>query len=181
MPQIPLQSAAGKSPAPFALSPLHRCHGWRRFLWPFASRKTALAHAILLALGAMVWALVVLTWLDPDALKWAVAGAIIGGLWLGPYRSRPVGLTITTRAEARHTVGDVKELVARLGYLPTSEIGTAGHVHYRHKFAGWLHGWFYHPENDVDLSRSDRVIELRGPINAIEWVRIRLGRTLAEA
>jgi hypothetical protein len=124
-------------------------------------------------LGALAWSLVVLTWFDRGALAWAVVGSTIGGLWLGPYRQLPVRLSITTRGEARHVVGDLKALLPRLeiGYNAVAPGATAGHAHYRHKGAVWLRGWFYAPEQDIDQRWTDHAIELDGPINAVEWLR----------
>lgn len=131
------------------------------------------AFGLLLCSGA-VW-----LWVAPQALPYTLIGGLISGLWLGPYRSLPARMTITTRSEARHHLGDVQKLLMKIGFVRTAELTEPGH--YRYVVKPCPHALLlplYVAGQTFDLHLRDHTITLRSQLRWIEWVHKQLTREL---
>lgn len=161
-------------PPLFELSAIERTHSWWLYLWPFQSRKALVTVLCIVTVGSLLETLIVLRWLDPGALPWALTGGLLGAIWLGPYRALPARMTIATRSEARYFLNDIKQLVELRQYVAVTPVNDPAHVHFRHKaHFTWAHRLAW-DEQDADLRWKDQQIELRGPINLLESVHRQL-------
>lgn len=162
---------------PFVVSPVKRTHSVRRYLWPFQTRKCLIWTVCLLAGGCLAWTAVILLWLDPGALPWALVGAVTGGMYMGPYIMLPAQMTISSRSDARHHVDDVTRAMLRMGYVVGAATSEPGHIHYEPKLSSKLR-WLYWSEQDIDLRHRDNKIELSGPVSKMERLRYHLLKQL---
>ena len=172
-------AAPGKPvmPPPFELSPIERTHFWWGYVWPFQTRKTLIWMLGLLAGGTLVDTAMVLLWLDPGALPYVIGGALIGGMYMGPYRVLPAKMTMTSRGEARQHVDAITQMLLRRGYIVDQPTDQAGHVRYCPKSRDrWP--WLYWSEQEMGLHWHNHQIELRGPCNMIEWLHGKLFKQL---
>jgi hypothetical protein len=163
---------------PFALSPIKRMHAWWQYLWPFQSRKALMVTLCIQAGGSLVWAAIILLWLEPGALPWVLGGALIGGMYGGPCRSLPAKWTLTTRSDPSSQAENIRRLMLRKGYIVDKPAGTAGHVRYVHKWSfKKLTSWLSY-DNEIDLYCRGNEIELHGPLNVLEWLYGRMAQQL---
>jgi hypothetical protein len=110
-------------------------------------------------------------------LPFVLGGALIGGMYMGPYRVLPVKMTMTSRGEARKHVETITQVMLRRGYIVDRPTGQAGHVRYCPKSRDrWP--WLYWSEQDMSLRWHDHQIELSGPFNTIEWLHRELIKQL---
>jgi hypothetical protein len=176
-----LRSESGKPAAPplFAFSPIERTHRAWRYLWPFQSRQERVLILRIFAVGLLLMSLTVWLFLDHGALPYTLVGGLLGGLWLGPYRSLPAKMTITTRSEARHHLADVQNLVLKIGFVPSGKVTQPGMYHYGVEpphHALWR--LFYVSGQTFDLRVGEHTIELRGQVRWIEWLHRQLAKQL---
>jgi hypothetical protein len=176
-----LRTESGKptTPPPFALSPIERTHSAWIYLWPFQSRQELVLLLRIFAVGLLLMSLVVWLWLDHGALPYTLVGGMLGGLWLGPYRSLPAKMTITTRSEARHHLDEVQKLVLKIGFVPSGKATQPGHYHYGaeapdHAFLRLL----YVEGQTFDLRVGEHSIELHSQVRWIEWLDRQLTKQL---
>jgi hypothetical protein len=167
------------APPPFAFSTIERTHSAWRYLWPFNSRQEQVVILSIFAAVLLLWTIIVWLWLPHGALPYTLAGATIGGMWLGPYHSLPAIMTITTRSEARHHLADVQKLVLRIAFEPSGKLTEPGHYHYIGKM----------PKNKLlrlvavegvtfDLRVGEHTIELYSELRWIEWMHSQLAKQL---
>ena len=175
-----LRSASGKpiSPPPFALSPVERTHSWRAYLWPFQSRRESVVMLRAIAVTLLLCSIVVWLFFAPQALPYALTGGLAGGLWLGPYRSLPAEMTITTLDEARHHLGDVQKLLMKLGFVRSAVTTEPGHYHYLMPPPPAYLLPLSVPEVALDLRVHEHTIHLESHIRLIDWLHRQLAREL---
>lgn len=151
-------------------STLKRAHGLLRFLWPVQSwrqaRMMAAAYAVALPTLAILVHLD-----DPREPTWdtLLVGALCGTVAL--FMHLPATLEVTTRADARHFVGDVSDLLSLYGY---ERCGNT--LHFVARWPRWLPDWLRWlrcPESDVDLCAQGQMIVLRGPRFVLRHLRRR--------
>jgi hypothetical protein len=173
--------ASGKPvmPPPFELSPVERTHAWWLYLWPFQSRQERVLSLRIFAAVLLLWTLIIWLWFDHGALPYTLAGALIGGVWLGPYRGLPAKMNITTRSEARHHLDDVQKLVRKIGFVPSGQETQPGHYHYVAKAPDHpLLRPLYVEGQTFDLRVGEHTIELASQIRWIEWLHGQLTKQL---
>lgn len=175
-----LRTASGKPvPPPFELSTVERAHAWWGYLWPFRTRKDLVVTLCIQAGGSLAWTAVILLWLDPGALPWALGGGLIGGTWLGPYRSLPAKMTITTRSAARHHLADVQKMVLKIGFVPSGKVTKPGHYHYGFNLPDHaLLRLLYVEGQEFCLHVGEHTIELHSQVRWIEWTHNQLLKQL---
>jgi hypothetical protein len=164
---------------PFSFSPIERTHSAWRYLWPFQSRQERVLLLRVFAAGLVLDAVVVWLCVALEAVPYALVGGLIGGLWLGPYRSLPAKLTITTRSEARHHLADVQKLLLRIGFVPSGKMTEPGHYRYDVKAPdNALVRLIFVEGQTFDLRLGEHTIELHSQIRWIEWLQRQLTKQL---
>jgi hypothetical protein len=171
-------SATPVRPPLFELSPVERTHAWWAYLWPFQSRQDRAVMLSVLALGLLLCSVAVWLWVAPQALPYTLTGGLIGGLWLGPWRSLPAHMTITTRSEACQHLADVQKLLMKLGFVLSTRVTEPGHYHYVHPCPHVLLLPLHVAGLAFDLHVRDHTIHLRSQTRWIEWLHKRLTRQL---
>lgn len=152
-------------PPPFTLSAVERDHSVWRYFWPFLTVRMLAWIICLLGVGALAVSGAVLLWAsDRGVLPWALAGAMSGGLWMGPYRFLPEKMTVTTRIDPAPLVREIAvRMLEEFDYIVDAEKSGEAHVHFRPRHSV-KNEWIFWDEQDVDLWRyGDDRIELRGP------------------
>jgi hypothetical protein len=74
--------------------------------------------------------------------------------------------------------GEIKLLLARMGYMADSPAGAVGHVHYCSKWRDKWHGVLVWEEQNVDSRWDGQRLELHGLIAIIERLEYRLQQQL---
>lgn len=156
-------------------SEVKRAHGLVRYLWPVQSFTQVKAMALVYAVALPSIAFVFYLHGDaPNEIWWALLGPSLGGTGI-LFMRLPATLVLTTRGEALHYVGEVADLLRRLGYAEGERRGSNLHFaprtyHWMNRFPLSLWRW---KESDIDLSVRDHSITLRGPKSTLNIVKHR--------
>jgi hypothetical protein len=176
-----LLKSAGKpvEPPPYELSQVQRTHPWWAYLWPFRSRQEAVVMLRVVSVGLLLSAIAVWLWVAPDALRYTLPGGLIGGLWLGPYRSLPAQMTITTRGEVCHQLTKIQKMVMKIGFVSSAEVTEPAHYHYVFKPPTRpLLRLLYVEGQSFDLRVQEHTIHLQGDVRWIELIHQKLAKQL---
>jgi hypothetical protein len=160
-----------KPPAIAELSPIRPLHSRASLLFPVQSVGQAISLALIFAgVAALAFGAVSLT--EGHASPWMVLPTLAGGL-PSLYFALPGAFEVRTRAEARHWLPDIEEILRFLGYRIQTVERPGQAWRYRLNHPRWLR-W---RENEIELRLTgERQIDIRGPKMALRLLRKHLVR-----
>ncbi|MDM5178907.1 hypothetical protein PO883_17025 [Massilia sp. DJPM01] len=147
-------------------------YGIWRYLWPFQTWNILIWMLCILTLGGLTFTAIVLLWFDPASLPWTLTGALIGAMWMGPYRYLPDKMVVALNDNPSHFIQGVEQFMLQIGYIVDPYKSNAKHIRFRPKRSMKPGAFIFWAEEDVDLlPYSDNKAELLGPPYILERLR----------